>query len=390
VELGVRYQDTVLGQVAKALPRRVFKTIVERYQGDRYVKGFSSWDHLIALIFAQLGGISSLRELATVWNAQAAHHYPLGGGRVCRSTLSDANTRRPSAIFTDMFAAVSEIAAKVLGGALPRHGNEVLRLIDATPIPLGKLCEWAGWNGRVRGMKAHLVYDPGTDRPVHLEITAATVNDIEPGRRIPIEPGATYVFDKAYLHYDWWHDLHQAGCHFVTRPKTNMALRVAAKRPVSDADREAAAIVSDSEVEIASKHHHRLPIRLRHIVLRRQDGTLLALLSNDLDRTAGEIAALYRLRWQIELLFRWIKQHLRIRRFLGRSENAIRLQIIAAMIAYLLLRIAANASRSGLLALRFADLVRARLFKRCPLPLIDKPDPKPSPHPRNQLSFAYA
>jgi putative transposase len=223
-------------------------------------------------------------------------------------------------------------------------------LIDATPIPLNSLHKWADWNGRTRGLKRHVIYDPEGDRPMHLEITAATVNGVVAGRRQSIEPGATYVFDKAYADYAWWQRLHAAGCRFVTRPKSNVPLRALSARPVSEADRRSAAIESDSVVELASQRRLRLPIGLRRIVLRREDGRLLTILSNDLERSAGAIAALYRKRWQIELLFRWIKQHLKIRTFLGRSENAIRLQILAAMIAYLLLRIAARDSRSNLLA----------------------------------------
>jgi IS4 transposase len=388
VELGVRYEHTVLGQLLKAVSRKRFGAIVERHRGDRYIKDFSSWDHLVTLVFAQLGGISSLRELAAVWNAQAGHHYHLGSGPVCRSTLSDANGRRPSAIFAEAFAALSAAAAC----SLPRQGSAILRLIDATPIPLNSLCRWAGWNGRTRGLKAHVVYDPDADRPVRLEITAATVNDVVVGRRQPIEPGAIYVFDKAYVDYAWWRELHEAGCRFVTRPKQNVPLRVIEERPVSDTDRREAAIESDQVVELASQQRARLAIRLRRLTVRREDGTLLTILSNDVERSAGEIAALYRRRWQIELLFRWIKQHLKIRRFLGRCENAIRLQIIAAMIAYLLLRIAARDSRSGLLALRFADLVRARLFDRRPLAHIDKPPTRQASDwlTQHQLILAYA
>lgn len=384
----MRYHNTVFGSLLKAVPRRRFVEIVERYKGDKYIKGFSSWDHLVTLVFGQLGGLSSLREVETVWNAQATHHYHLGSGPIRRSTLSDANRRRPSAIFAEVFAQLSATAA----GALPRHGKAVLRLIDATPIPLTRLHEWAGWNGRTRGLKTHVIYDPDADRPVHLEITAATVNDVVVGRRQPIEPGATYVFDKAYADYAWWRRLHEAGCCFVTRPKSNVPLYGRVARRVSRHDREVAGINSDTVVKLASQQRARLPIPLRRIVLRREDGRLLTILSNDLQRSAGEIAALYRKRWQIELLFRWIKQHLKIRAFLGRSENAIRLQLIAAMIAYLLLRIAARDSRSPLLALRFADLVRTRLFDRRPLAEIDKPPPHP-PHrsnAQNQLTFAYA
>ncbi len=384
----MRYQNTVLGNLLKAVSRRRFAAMVGRHEGDKYIKDFSSWDHLVTLVFAQFSGVSSLRELVAVWNAQAAHHYHLGSGPVCRSTLSDANRRRPSAIFAEAFAALSQLA----GCSLPRQGNAVLRLIDATPIPLTSLHKWATWNGRTRGLKGHVVYDPDADRPVRLEITAATVNDVVVGRRQPIEPGATYVFDKAYVDYAWWYRLHEAGCCFVTRPKGNVPLTLVEERSVSPADRQNGAIETDSVVELASQQRARLPIRLRRVALRRQDGRQLTILTNDLERSAAEIAALYRKRWQIELLFRWIKQHLKIRAFLGRSENAIRLQIFAAMIAFLLLRIAARDSRSNLLALRFADLVRTRLFERRPVTGIEQPPPPPQlrSDAQNQFNFAYA
>lgn len=404
-ELGVRAQNTVIGGLLKAVARRQFGTIVARHAGDRYDKRFSSWDHLVALVFAQLGGISSLRELETVWNAQGAHHYHLGSGRIYRSTLSDAGARRPPAVFAEVFARLSAAA----GCTLPHRGGKVLRLLDATPIPLTTLCQWAQWNGRTRGLKAHVVYDPDADRPVRLAITPATVNDVVAGRDFPIEPGAVYVFDKAYVDYAWWHRLHQAGCCFVTRPKSNVRWRVVERRRPPDADggdgradggadgraddRQAGETViqTDDVVELPTPGRARLPVRLRRIVLAREDGTPLTLVSNDLQRPAAEIAALYRDRWQIELLFRWIKQHLKIRRFLGRSENAIRLQITAAMIAYLLLRIAAHLSRSRWPALRFADLVRTRLFERRPLANLGDPNPPRTKPPDNhQLTFAYA
>jgi IS4 transposase len=163
-------------------------------------------------------------------------------------------------------------------------------------------------------------------------------------------------------------------------------LSLVEQRPLGEAER-AAAIEGEEVVELASQQRARLPFRLR-----RDDGTPLTILSNDLDRTAAEIAALYRTRWQIELLFRWIKQHLKIGSFLGRCENAIPLQIIAALIAYLLLRLAARDSRSALLALRFADLVRAQLFERRPLAAIGRPPPLPSSDRglEHQLTLTYA
>jgi putative transposase len=382
----VRYQNTVLGDVLKPVSRRRFAAIVSRHEGDRYVKDFSSWDHLVTLVFAQLGGLGALREVEAIWNAQAAHHYHLGSRPVRRSTLSDANARRPSAIFAELFSDLTALASR----SLRREGKEVLRLIDATPIPLGSLHQWAAWNGRTRGLKAHLVYDPAADRPVYLEVTPATVNDVVVARELTIEPGAIYVFDKAYVDYAWWRRLHDADCRFVTRPKNNVPFTTVKKRRLRKDDREAA-ILSDATVHLASQQKKALPIALRRIELRRDDGRVLTILSNDLARPAAEIAALYRKRWQIELLFRWIKQHLKIRAFLGRSENAVRLQLFAALIAYLLLRVAAAASRSTLPALRFADLVRCRLFERSSIARIDKPPERPSRSQTSpaQLAFLY-
>jgi putative transposase len=387
-EPGVRYQNTVLGEILKVVPRRVFGSIVSQHQGDRYGKDFHSWDHLVTLLYGQLGGVSSLRELVELWNVQAPHHYHLGSGPVCRSTVSDANQRRPSAIFAELFAHLTDLASRSL-----RHdGKQVLRLIDATPIPLTSLHEWASWNGRTRGLKAHVVYDPNVDRPVHLEITSSTVNDVMIARDLSIERGAIYVFDKAYVDYHWWHRLHDASCIFITRPKTNVRFTVIKKRRLSKSARDAS-IFSDATVRLASQQKTSLPINLRRIELHRDDGRVLSILTNDLKHSAVKIAALYRKRWQIELLFRWIKQHLKIRAFFGRSENAVRLQLFAALIAYLLLRIVAAASRSRISGLRFVDLVRSRLFERCPIARIDKPPPRRSPSTKqspSQMAFAYA
>ncbi len=383
MELGVQYRDSIFGSLMKALPHRDFQRFVARHDGDRYDKEFRSWDHLLTLVYGQLSGTCSLRELEAKWNAQANQHYHLGSGPVKRSTLSDANRRRPAAIFAEAFAALSQQAQRHL-----RHeGRQMLRLIDASPIPLSRLSAWAKSNGRTRGLKLHVVYDPLADRPAAVEITAATVNDVVVGRDFTIEAGATYVFDKAYVDYNWWSQLEAAGCTFVTRAKTNVRFEIIAHRPTP----AGANILEDTVVRIRTRNG-KPPARLRRIRLRRDNGTILTLLTNDLYRSALAIAGFYRLRWQIELLFRWIKQHLKIRSFLGRCENAVRLQLLAAMIAFLILRIAASLSRRDLLPIRFADLVRASLFVRKPLSHIDKPPPAYSPNTPNpnQMCFAYA
>jgi putative transposase len=387
----MRFSPSILGKLFEAVDRRQFQTIVDRHAGDAYAKSFRSWDHLVALVFAQLNGSLSLRCLETDWNANSQHHYHLRCGRLVHSTMSDANKRRPVKVFAETFARVA--------AQLDRHarhdGTEMVRLIDSTPIPLGKLCDWAKSNGRIRGMKMHVVYDPKADYPRILDMTDANVNDAEIGRTLSIEPGATYVFDKGYCHYGWWKAIAAAGSHFVTRPKSNMGLEPILRRHVAHPRGDGFTVLEDSEVRFASKGDSKLPIELRRLRLRRDEGGVITLLTNDLDRSAVEIGELYKRRWQIELLFRWIKQHLNIGKFLGNNDNAIRLQLLAAMIAYALIRIAARANLVAMPILRFTDLVRQFLLDRRRIETIDKPPPvnpsqkrdKSSP---NQFAFAYA
>ena len=387
----MRFCNSIFASLLKPIDRRWFRAIVERFDGDAYDKSFASWNHLVALIYAQFSHTDSLRGLEAGFNANTHHHYHLGIGPVARSTLSDANARRPVGIFAETFAMLAQMADR----QTRCEGAEMVRLIDASPIPLGKLCDWATWNGRIRGMKMHVVYDPKGDVPRSVEITQATVNDVEIGRTVAIEAGATYVFDKGYYHFGWWAQIHGAQAFFVTRSKTNTRLRVTKRRYVRKVIGDGFRIIDDAEVALASKGDSKLAMPLRRIRVKRDDGATITLITNDLKRSAVEVAALYKSRWQIELLFRWIKQHLDIRKFLGTNDNAIRLQILAAMIAYLLLRIATHLNRVAMPALRFAEHIRQFLFTRRTVAAIDKPPPvnpsnrqiKISP---DQLELCYA
>lgn len=387
----MRYSDSILGDLLKPISRRWFDALVDRHDGDAYDKSFGSWDHFVALLYAQLGGVQSLRGLEAAWNANAHHHYHLGVGRLARSTLADASARRPLAIFTETFGMLSNLVDRTAR----REGAEMVRLIDASPIPLGKLVDWAKWNGRIKGLKLHVVHDPVADNPTDIAITDANVNDIEVGKQLPIEAGCTYVFDKAYCLYRWWTGLHEADARFVTRMKKTARFRAHHWRPLKKRKADGFTILDDAEVRLVSKGDSRLAIPMRRIRLKRQGGQKITLITNDLQRSAIDIAGLYKTRWQIELLFRWIKQHLKVRKFLGNSPNAIRLQLTAAMIAYLLLRIAARESLIIMPAIRFAGLIAASLSARKPLADIDRP-PKVNPSAaRNrtspdQISFCYA
>jgi putative transposase len=387
---GMHYRNSILGDLLKPIDRRRFRSIVDRHDGDAYDKSFKSWDHMVALVGAQLGRIASLRGLELAFGANSHQHYHLGIGKVARSTLSDANRRRPVDVFADTFAMLAEQADR----RTRVEGSEMVRLIDSSPVALGKMCKWAEWNGRIRGMKLHVVHQPQNDCPRCIEITPATVNDVEIGRQTPLDAGVTYVFDKGYCHFGWWKKINEAKAFLVTRVKANTRLRATKYRYVRKTRGDGFKIIDDAEVVLASKGDSRLAVPLRRIKVKRDEGGTITLITNDLNRTAVEIAALYKSRWQIELLFRWIKQHLNISKFMGKKDNAIRLQIIAAMIAYLLLRIARRLNSLRMLDLRFAELVWQRLFIRTPIARIDKPPPvnpsKPKPKFSNdQLAFAY-
>ena len=387
----MRFTDSIFASVLEPINRRHFQTVVDGLEGDAYDKSFKSWDHLVALIYAQLSGAEGLRGLVAGFNANPHHHYHLGTDKLSRSTLSDANTRRPTGIFAQVFAMLSASADR----QTRREGAEMVRLIDASPIPLGKVCKWATWNGRIRGMKLHVVYDPLGDVPTCVEVTPANVNDVEIGRQIPIQAGTTYVFDKGYCRFDWWQKINDSKAFFVTRLKTRIRLRAIKHRTIRKSKADGFKVIADDEVKLISKGDSRLPIPLRRIKVRREKGGIITLLTNDLTRTAVEIAALYKSRWQIELLFRWIKQHLDIRNFLGNNDNAIRLQVLAAMIAYMLLRIAAKVHCITMLPLRLAELVSQFLFTRRSIAAITKPPPvNPSKRQQtaspDQMEFCYA
>jgi IS4 transposase len=387
----MHFTPSIFASLLKPIDRGGFKAIVARHAGDAYDKDFDSWRHLVALVFAQLTGSDSLRAIEAAFNAQSNHHYHLGCTRIARSTLGDANQRRPVAVFGEVLAGL--IAG--LGRKPRSEAKNILQLIDSTPVPLSRLFACAASNGRIHGMKLHVVYDPDDACPKAVAITPANVNDIAFGRGLAIVPGVTYVFDKAYCHLGWWTHIDQAGALFVTRPKTNMRWKTRRKRALKAVQGDGFRILADREVSLASKGDSKLAIFLRRITIKRDTGEVFDILSNDKDRSAVDLAHCYKARWQIELFFRWIKQNLNIRKFIAFNENAVRLQILAAMIAFVLLAIARRLSASSLSPTRFAELVSTFIHTRRSIGAIEKPPPInphrrwPHSHP-NQIEFEYA
>jgi len=384
------FMRSAFAQLLEPLDRRVIRRAVAAHDGDHGVgAGDKAWTcerHLKALLFAQFAGFKSLREIVEGLGGQAGSFYHLNLRAPCRSTLSDANRQRPWQVFRDLAAALLPVAA----GRLHREGEAVIRLLDASPLPLKDArFDWAEQSARTRGLKLHLVYDPRHDRPVWFDITSAKVDDVVAGRRVPLEAGATYVFDRGYTDFTWWSEIIAAQASFVTRRKHNAHCRLIAEHSALGDG-----ILTDRRIKIGHRRAHAgapnnplYEVELREIVVVRPDKEEpLYLVTNDLTRPAAEIAALYKERWDIELLFKWLKQNLKIRSFLGRSENAVRLQIYVALIAFLLLRIlhatAARAVKTST-ALLLAQL-RIALFR--PLDLRQTPRHPPIPPHRQAPS----
>jgi hypothetical protein len=364
----MRHQNSVFHTVLKHVPWHVFDRLVDAHEADARVRRLSTRDQFIALLYGQLAGAQSLREIEAGLASHAHRLYHLGARTVSRSTLADANAKRPSQAFGALFA---HLVAQA-GRGLRRKIGEAVHLIDSTGLRLSDLsADWARFSDGVCGAKLHIVYDCDAEHPIDAAITPARLNDITAAQTLPITAGATYVFDLGYYDFAWWARLDDAGCRIVTRFKSNTRLTVVAENRVSDDG----PILSDRIGYLAASRANPFEVPVREIRVRIESGKILRILSNDIDASADEIAALYKRRWQIELFFRWIKQTLKIKHFLGTSENAVRIQIAVALIAFLLLRLAyaAQTAVEGLLA--FTRLVRANLMHRRPIDRLLNPPP---------------
>jgi hypothetical protein len=325
----------------------------------------------------------SLREIVTGMASYQTRLYHVGAEPVKRSTLSDANRDRPAQVFGELASAMLAQAQR----GLRRAAKDVVRLIDSTSLRLSSLsADWASFSADVCGAKAHIIYDPHADRPVYFAVTPSHVNDITAARAMPIEPDATHVFDLGYYDYAWWARIDGAGSRFVTRLKKNTPLTVVHENPVAKDSPILSDRIGHLPQRLAASRKNPLQVPVREIRVIIATGKLLRIVTNDLDAPASEIADLYKLRWQIELFFRWVKQTLRVKRFIGTSENAVRIQIAVALIAFLLLRLAQTTQKAVTSPLEFARLVRANLMHRRPIDRLLQPL-QPIPTNPNQLNL---
>ena len=322
----------VFSHLVQFMDRNHFNYLVRKYEGDKYIKSYTCWNQLLTMMFGQLSNRESLRDLIVAMEAHAGKLYHLGIGKsVTRSNLSKANERRDCRIF-------EEYASFMIAEARKRRIDKIFELdghvyaFDSTTVDLClSVFEWAKFRKHKGGIKLHTLYDVESEVPAFVHITPANIHDTKAMPEIPYEPGAHYVFDRGYNDFSNLYTINRIGAFFVVRAKNNVRIK-----PKTWKRRLPEGVVSDVigrfTVYKSSKDY---PEELRKLIVEDpEDNTRYIFLTNNLDASAELISLLYRNRWSVELFFKWIKQHLKIKKFWGTSENAVRIQIYCAIITY--------------------------------------------------------
>jgi hypothetical protein len=330
---------TVFAQLLDLLPRRAFELAIERHRISGRPLTLSCMDQLLCMIFAQLTGRASLRETVTCLRAIGARRYHLGiRHNPARSTLADANERRDHRIFLDTaMSMIAQVRHELpVDPDLRRLKIKAAFALDSTTIDLClALFPWARFKRTKGAIKAHVLLDLFVGIPVFMRISHAKTSDVSTLDQLLYLPGAFYMLDRGYVDFARLHRIHSSGAFFVTRPKRKMSYRVIKRR----APDPAAGVRRDRIIYLRGRHHQTLrrwPLRLIRYI-DPATGKRFTFLTNHLQLPAQQIALLYRKRWQIELLFKWMKQHLHIKSFFGTTPNAVKSQLWIAVIVLVLI-----------------------------------------------------
>ena len=359
---------TVFSQLVDFLPRYQFQLCVDRYQGDRYVKDFSCWDQFLCLAFAQLTYRESLRDIEACLRSQRAKLYHMGfRGRISRNTLAHANQTRPWRIFADFARALIAQARQMYRDQpFAVELDQTVYALDSTTIDLClSLFPWAQFRRRKSAVKIHTLLDLRGSIPTNVYVTSGAVHDVRILDQLLPEAGAFYLLDRGYLDFARLYVLKQSSAFFITRAKHNTQFWRRHWQPV----RRSSGVRSDQTIQLTGPKTARLypdPLRRIHFFDAEKDLRLIFLTNNFL-LPALTIADLYRARWNVELFFRWIKQHLHIRSFFGTSENAVKTQIWVAITVYVLVAIVKKQSQLDLSLYKILQILSITLFEKTPL-----------------------
>ncbi len=360
--------QTIFAQLMELIPRYPFQLCVERYRGQRYVKDFSCWDQFLCLAFAQLTYRDSLRAIEACLRAHRPQLYHMGfRGSISRSTLAYANEHRDWRIYAD-FAQVLIATARELyrGEAFGVDLDETVYAFDSTTIDLClSLFPWAQFRRHKSAVKLHTLLDLRGNIPTAVYVTGGQVNDVRLLDQLTWEAGSFYLLDRGYVDYRRLYLITLALAFFITRAEQNTRYRRCAWRPVD----HSTGLRSDQDIRLVGhKSSRRYPARLRrvHYVDPERDLRLI-FLTNNFQLDALTIAQLYRARWQVELFFRWIKQHLRIRAFYGTSENAVKTQVWVAISVYVLVAILKKQFRWELSLYKILQILSVTILQKTPI-----------------------
>jgi len=377
----------VFAQVMEFAPWHTFRRLVDKHQGDFNVRRFSCLDQFLCMAFAQLTYRESLRDIEACLRAQSARLYHLGiRGNVSRSALADANEGRDWRIHFEFAEALIRIARRLYAReALAVDLDETVYALDSTTIDLClALFPWASFRKAKAAIKLHTLLDLRGAIPTFIHISDGKLHDVNVLDLLIPEAGAFYVMDRGYLDFERLYALHQAGSFFVTRAKSNFKFRRILSQPVD----RCTGLICDQRVElIVLQSRQAYPERLRRIRYRDEEGRTLVFLTNNMVLPALTICGLYRQRWHVELFFKWIKQHLRIKRFFGNSQNAVKTQIWIAVAAYLLVAIMRKRLNLDLSLHAILQILSVTPFEKPPLfQLLSEPQaPDNVPYDDNQL-----
>lgn len=364
----------IFSQLCDFLPVDYFKWLVKKYEGNKYVKSFTCWNHLLVLLFGQLCNREGLRDLVVTLapHKRAFHHLGFGKS-VTRSNLSKANEVREVRIFREFANRMIAIAREKRAGVKDFFLSNKVYAFDSTTI---SLCLSVFWWTRLHhgrgGVKMHTLYDVTTDIPSFVIITDASVHDSKVMNRIPYERDSFYIFDRAYMATEHLFQIEMSEAYFVVREKSKILYKVLEDKHCSNPD---TGVMADQIIVFTgSKTKKQYPRELRRVVFYdSENNRTLVLYTNNFEVSAEQIALLYKYRWRVELFFKWMKQHLRIKEFYGTSENAIQIQIYAALTAYCLVAIVEHEMQLDMDTYDVLRILSTSLLTRMPLrDLLDK------------------
>lgn len=329
----------IYAQLIEFLPQRIFDGIVMKYEGNKYVKHFTCWNQLLVMMFGQLSIRDSLRDLTSTIAAHTNKTYHLGFGKnVTRSNLSKANEVRNPQIFEDFAYHMIEVARKKRINTDFVIDGKVYAFDSSTIDLCLNVFWWAKFRHTKAGIKLHTLYDIETDIPAFIHITEAKIHDVNAMDVIPYEISAYYIFDRGYYDLKRLFHINEISSYFVIRPKSRMRYKVIKD---NNTKHNKGGILSDQEIELtAYTSNNKYPKKLRRVVYYAETlNRTFIYITNNFEISADQIALLYKYRWQVELFFKWIKQHLKIKSFWGRTESAVRIQIFTAITAYCMVAI---------------------------------------------------